>query len=181
LKNPIASTSDIESAFVELFAFVATIDNSPYMVIPKALEFRQAVCGGEAYIREYCRYIAQIGGAVVADILGTAVMDNKAHTLQQCCFANVRLPLQFRTETGSSKKDGLINVTEAPHLVRWIMERAVKEFATYLPTKFHAGALWVRLSGQIYLEAKDFVWAGHVLKGLCDIIMKGEGRAEAIH
>jgi hypothetical protein len=151
------------------------------MVVPKALEFRQAVCGGEANIREYCHHIAQVGGTKVAAILGTEVMDNKTHTLQQCCFANVRLPLNFGAETPSSKEDGLINVTEAPHLVSWIMERAVKDFATYLPTKFHAGALWVRLSGQIYLEAKDFVWAGHVLKGLCDRIIKGEGRAEAIH
>jgi hypothetical protein len=176
-----ASKSNSTSAFVELFAFVASIDTSPYMVVPKSLEFRQSTCGGEARIRDYCRYIAQVGGAKVAEILGTEVMDNATHTIQRCCFANVRLPLDIGPKTPSCINDRLIDIIEAPHVASWIMESAMKDFKTYLPTKVHAGAFWVRFSGQIYLEVKDFEWAGHVLKGLCERLMNGEGRAEVMN
>ena len=178
--------------FVELFAFVATTDTTPYLCVPEGLKFREITCGGEANIRQYCQHISQVGGSVMAQILGTEVMDNKTYTLTKCCFTNVRLPLIIRRGSSSdghgsnaieeqapigpvSEKQGEVTVDEAPVIVKWIMERAQKEFNTHIPAKFHAGAIWVRLSGQIYLEHEDFVWATRVLKELCERVLKGEG------
>ena len=182
------------SPFVELFAFVATTDTTPYLCVPEALKFREITCGGEANIRQYCQHISQVGGSRIAQILGTEVMDNKTHTLTKCCFANVRLPLIISRHNSSdghgsnaiegqarigpvSKKQGEVTVEEAPVIVKWIMERAQKEFNTHIPAKVHAGAIWVRLSGQIYLAEEDFEWAARVLKGLCERVSKGEGRS----
>jgi hypothetical protein len=36
--------------------------------------------------------------------------------------------------------------------------------------------MWVRLSGQIYLEVRDFEWVGERLKELCGRVKKGEFR-----
>jgi hercynylcysteine S-oxide lyase len=192
-KDP--ARTDAEKAttcpFVQLFAFVATVDTSPYMCVPEALQFRQEVCGGEETIRQYCRDLAQLGGKRIAEILGTEVMDNKSNSIQRCCFVNIRLPFELTQKASSSsaaealtngitssdkalRSDAKINADDALVIVKWIMEKAVKDYDTYLPAKVHAGAIWVRLSGQIYLELKDFLWAGRVLKELCDMIVNGQ-------
>ncbi len=182
------------SPFVELFAFVATTDTTPYLCVPEALKFREMRCGGEANIRQYCQYVSKVGGKRMADILGTEVMDNKTQTLTQCCFANVRLPLTLSGHNSSSEhglnavesqtrnspvaeKSREVTAKEVPVVVKWIMDRAQKQFDTHIPAKVHAGAIWVRLSGQIYLEIENYEWAGRLLKDLCGRILEGEGRS----
>lgn len=60
------------------------------------------------------------------------------------------------------------NPEDAPTMVRWIIDRALLDFGIPIMTKFHAGAIWIRLSGQIYVELRDFERAAEVLKGLCE-------------
>lgn len=249
MKTPEASSSCSSSSenmtnFPELFAFVATVDTTPYLCIPEALRFRQVVCGGEESIRRYCQDIAQIGGRRVAQILGTEVMQNSTRTLTDCSFVNVRLPLTFSTSSPAAASDSsflqpqsnnnggdddddhddddndtvpvvvvggfaglkitsrhelddndnntatagrrnpinnkkkekqkqkhkkiLLNREDAPAIVRWIIDRALINFDIPIMTKFHASAIWIRLSGQIYIELQDFERAADVLKGLCD-------------
>lgn len=211
-----SSSSEKRTNFSELFAFVATVDTTPYLCVPEALRFRQVVCGGEESIRQYCQDIAQIGGRRVTQILGTEVMQNSTHTLTNCSFVNVRLPLTFSTSpaeapdslypqsnngddhdddavpvvvegfvgltiisrheldtAGSNpmkkkEKQKILNREDAPAIVRWIIDRALIDFNIPIMTKFHAGAVWIRLSGQIYIELQDFERAADVLKGLCE-------------
>lgn len=182
------------SPFVELFAFVATTDTTPYLCVPEALKFRETICGGEASIRQYCQHVSRVGGKRMAQILGTEIMDNKTRSLTQCCFANVRLPLTLSGQSPNSahsldafegqvgedavfEQHGVVTAEEVPVVVKWLMDRAQKEFDTHIPAKIHAGAIWVRLSGQIYLEVEDYEWAGRVLKALCERVSKGEGRS----
>ncbi|KAF8859791.1 aminotransferase family protein-like protein [Acephala macrosclerotiorum] len=162
--------------FVHLFEFVATIDYSPYACVLAALEFRQKACGGEAEIRKYCFDLARTGGQRVAEILGTYVMNNKTKTMSQCCFANVALPLVLGRESQEREAEGQrsFSEAEAPRLQKWLNATAVKEFDTYLHISLHSGYMWVRLSGQIYLEMKDFEWVGWRLKELCARINSGE-------
>ena len=68
------------SPFVELFAFVATSDSTPYLCVSEALKFRETICGGEASIRQYCQHVSKVGSKRMAQILGTEVMDNKTRT-----------------------------------------------------------------------------------------------------
>ena len=70
-----------------------------------------------------------------------------------------------------------IYVDEAPKIGKWITERTIFDFDTMVPAMFHAGSMWVRFSGQIYVEIKDFEWAGYMLKELCERVVSGEGRA----
>ena len=180
--------------FTNLFQFVATVDSTPYLVVPEAVQFRQEICGGEEKIQEYCMRIVQEGASRMAEILGTEVLDNKSKTLTKCCFANVRLPLTFTSSSSTSNDpraetavergtadlqvngEAKINAADAPKIVLWLMSAATREFDTLIPTVYHAGAVWARSSGQIYNEIRDFEWGANVLQQLCERIRKGEGR-----
>lgn len=159
-----------KSQFAKLFEFVATIDYTPYPCVPAAIKFREDL-GGEEIIRNYCWEVARIGGNRVAEILGTDVMDNRTSTLSKCCFANVRLPLDFKLE-GKAQPQGYFSIDDAGKIQKWLNITAVNEFDTYLQIGFHSGRMWVRLSGQIYLAFKDFEWIGFRLKDLCDRLNK---------
>jgi hypothetical protein len=117
-----------------------------------------------------------VGGKRVAEVLGTEVLDNRTGSLTQCCFANVRLPLEFKVLEGTREGEGL-DVEEAGKIGKWLNVAAAKEFDTYLQIAFVSGALWVRLSGQIYLELGDFEWVGLRLRELCNRIQKGDRTA----
>ena len=162
---------DGKTPFVHLFEFVATFDYSPYLCIPAALEFRKKICGGEKAIRKYCFEIARIGGQKTAHILRTEVMGVgfEGSRMTECCFANVRLPVTFKKgkEKGFEVKDGNM-------IGLWINKRGVEEFDTYFQIKYQDDGLWIRLSGQIYVELKDFEWVGYRLKELCERVENGE-------
>ena len=173
-------TPEVKRSFAEMFAHVATIDDTPYCCVAEALRFREEICGGEENIMRYCQLSAQAGSHRVAQILGTEVMDNKINTLSNCCFGNVRLPLNFVPRRAIHVEETPVRniyIDEAPAIGKWITERTILDFDTMVPAMFHAGAMWVRFSGQIYLEMKDFEWAGAMLKGLCERVVSGEGRA----
>lgn len=65
----------------------------------------------------------------------------------------------------------IFNPEDAPTMVRWIIDRALLDFDIPIMMKFHAGAIWIRLSGQIYVELRDFERAAEVLKGLCERLL----------
>jgi selenocysteine lyase/cysteine desulfurase len=165
-----------KTPFVHLFEFVATIDYTPYLCVPAAIEFRQKICGGESAIRDYCYELARVGGQSVADCLGTEVMGNKSGSLSKCCFANVKLPFIIGDHDGllDSNLENSIRPADVGKLLKWFNITAVKEFDTYLQMGFHSGYIWVRLSGQVYLDLKDFEWVGPKLKELCERGRNGE-------
>jgi selenocysteine lyase/cysteine desulfurase len=187
------TASEDPKAFGELFKKVSTIDPTPYVCVEEALKFRQLTCGGEAKIRAYCENIAKEGGKRMAEILGTEVMDNTTHTLQRCCFVNVRLPLTITHGPASydpysrptledpdvgklQLEDGTVYIraADASKIAKWMTEKSIKEYETMIPVKFYAGEFWCRISGQIYLELKDFEWAGLTLKAMCKRVSNGE-------
>ncbi len=155
-----------ESAFVQNFQFVGTIDNSPYLCIPAALKFRNEVCGGEDKIMAYCRNLAKKAGEIVSKRLGTDVLDNKEGTLTDCAFANVRLPLARQPED--------VGMSDVAAVTLFITTTMVAESNTFMQIMFYDCSWWVRLSAQIYLEIADFEWAAGVLQDLCNRAREGE-------
>lgn len=139
----VRATMATSEYFVGLFVKVSTNDTTPYACIPAALKFRQDVCGGEDNIREYCGRMTREGGARMADIFSTEVLENGSQTLRRCCFTNVRLPLSL-TELGATASEGT-------KIAKWIQEKTPEEYETYIPTNFYEGAFWSRVSGQVYL------------------------------
>lgn len=74
------------------------------------------------------------------------MLDNHQKTLTwDVAFSNVRLPVKLEGRVDSPFK-----------LVQHITETLVAEYNTFLSVYCHAGAVYVRLLGQIYLEMGDF-------------------------
>ncbi|KAF2431701.1 aminotransferase family protein-like protein [Tothia fuscella] len=150
----------VKSPFVHLFEFVTTIDYTPYLCVPKAIEFRKKIC------------------ARVAESPGTEVMRGDSGIMNQCCFTNIKLPFTLRAQDKLSVSDtgDSIGPSEVSRLQKWLNLTACKEFDTYLEIAPRAGAMLVRLSGQIYLALENFEWVGCKLKELCDRARTGEFR-----
>jgi hercynylcysteine S-oxide lyase len=70
-----------------------------------------------------------------------------------------------------------IRMSEVGEVRDWFEERLVREFNTFVVIFEYGGRMWCRVSGQIYLELKDFEWLGAVLKGLCARIGRGEWKS----
>ncbi|KAG4422022.1 hypothetical protein IFR04_004881 [Cadophora malorum] len=159
-----------KSEFVNAFEFIGTIDNTNYLVAGEAIKWREEVCGGEKAIIDYNTKLAREGGATVAKILGTKVLDNATHSLTNCCLVNVLLPLAVGAE------DVAGTVTIKPEHIgkakEWLQSTLIDEHKTFLAIWFFQGQFWARLSGQIYLEMEDFVWAGETLKKICQGVAK---------
>lgn len=184
IANPVSPVPGKTGAFVHLFEKVSTIDITPYICVPAAIQFRTTICSGEESVRKYCKDLARAGGIRLAEILGTEVLKNTSHPVRECCFTNVRLPLRIGPsptfEEDGAEESVFVSVDEAPHVAQWIVDQTVKEFDTFIPTKVYAGAFWTRISGQIYLEIEDFEWAGRILQTLCERVERGEGRASPL-
>lgn len=165
--------------FTDLFSNGSTFDVTPYLTIPEALRFRAELCGGETAIREYCARLAREAGDMVATSLGTEILDNKSGTLRAgCAFANVRLPITVireGEETADPEGEG-VPVGEVGKMLAWFYDVTAREFDTYLQTFYYAGAIWVRLSAQVYLDVADFVWAAGTIKEICVRVRRGEWR-----
>ncbi|KAH6629536.1 pyridoxal phosphate-dependent transferase [Boeremia exigua] len=163
----------VDSEFVGNFEFVGTIDSSPYLCIPKALEWRKSI-GGEKVIMEYCTKLAQNAGQLVAKALGTDMLDNKTKTMSQCCMSMVRLPVDAERVQQVSEKAGLDKAVAGKAVTTWLLETMCKDYNTFLQTLYYDGAWWARLSGQVYLELSDFESVVAPLKELCERANKGE-------
>lgn len=86
----------------------------------------------------------------------------------------MRLPIAFKNNPVKGDGQKGFEPDQALKIGIWLNQRGVHEFDTYLQIGFHAGHLWVRFSGQVYLEKSDFEWIGGVLEGLCRRIIEGE-------
>lgn len=149
--------------FVENFASVSTLDDTPYLCIKAALLWRSKMTWdgntGEAAVMAYTQDLALRGGQVVAAILGTEVLDNPEHQLSNCSMVNVRLPLdaQDLTRGGGTAEEA----------ARTIMKTMIIDCEMAVNVFVYNDALWTRLSAQVYLTLHEFGRAGTQLKEVC--------------
>ncbi|KAF2231033.1 PLP-dependent transferase [Viridothelium virens] len=173
---------ETETAFVANFAFVGTLDTSPYICVPAAVEWRARLRWegktGEEAVVAYGMWLARAVGRRVAEMWGTEVLSNGGcegqegrDTLGECCMSNVRLPLDVASIAEKWNR-GDVDSTGAK-LVIW-MGKTGLEYGTFVQTYYYVGALWWRISAQIYLELKDFEWGANVIEKMCDRAEKGE-------
>lgn len=95
--NPLPPTA--KSVFVNAFEYIGTLDNSPYLCVKDALEFRDRVLGGEVRIQQYMQCLAKEGGAKVSEKLGTWVLGHEhGDSLVNCAMVNVAMPLVVTEE-----------------------------------------------------------------------------------
>ncbi|EME87100.1 uncharacterized protein MYCFIDRAFT_187044 [Pseudocercospora fijiensis CIRAD86] len=164
-----------KSEFVNNFEFVGTLDNSPYLCVPAALEWRSRLTWqgkkGEDAIMQYSWQLARRAGEIVSRALNTEVMESAEGTLgKDINFANVALPIDF-------EKDANGDMGIAIEIAQWLSNVLVEEYDTFLAVMVHGGKFWTRLSAQVYLIEGDFEWAGKTLKEVCERARGGEWKS----
>ena len=164
----------IGTAFQELFGFVGTTNDNPYVTVPAALEFREKVCGGEKKIIDYCIQLAKDSGDRAAEVFKTEVMDNKANTLRKCAFANIRLPLEY------GDGEGKIPLRDVGRVAQFIASNSAK-LKTFFAIIFYNGAHWWRISAQAYLEMADIEWGIQTMSKLCERARNGDYKDSPSH
>ncbi|KZP01385.1 PLP-dependent transferase [Calocera viscosa TUFC12733] len=140
--------------FTKLFEYTGTIDYVPLLSIGPALDFLASL-GGEVRINAYCHTLALQGGALVAEILGTSLLDPTGEWTAN--MTNVLLPLSL-PELGAK---------EAHALVYRLAEELADERDVMVNVFGHGGRWWVRMCAQVWNEMSDFEKAGWALKDLC--------------
>ncbi|GAB1191069.1 hypothetical protein APSETT444_000238 [Aspergillus pseudonomiae] len=181
------TTTQGKSAFEYLFEQTATTDDTPWLCVPAALQFRAEVCGGEDRIYAYLESLGRSAADIVAHALGTEVMQEpglqtgEVSQLRGCGLATVRLPIAVADGDGDgananarvSGEDGTssylqIHSSLVPTVSTWFRDTLFEQYGTFVPVFRHGGWLWTRLSAQVYLEKSDFEWLGGVLRECCE-------------
>lgn len=171
LKTTLPTGFHYGDPFAKNFADTATMDNSPFLCVPAAIEWRIRVLWkekrGEEAVMGYLLHLSREGGRLVAMIFGTEVMENGEETLGACSMTNIRLPLSIDEVTsGDKSKEWTVST--------WMMNTVmIREFETAVMIYPHAGSWWVRLSAQVYLTLADFEYAGHKLLEACNRVRAG--------
>lgn len=157
--------------FVANFASVGTLDDTPYLCIAAALEWRKHLTWGkkkgEEAIVGYIHNLARTGGRTVSAILGTEVLGGEEDTSRGYSMTNVRLPLSMvglRADCPAGSDE----------ISLWIMKIMNLEYHTAVQVFQYADAWWVRLSAQVYLTLRDFERAGLALKETCAKVDRGD-------
>nr|Q5MNH3.1 RecName: Full=L-cysteine desulfhydrase-like protein lolT2; AltName: Full=Loline biosynthesis cluster 2 protein T [Epichloe uncinata]AAV68700.1 LolT-2 [Epichloe uncinata] len=183
LWSQMVSANGTASSFETLFAYTATSDNMPHLCIPTALRFRRDVCGGEAAIYEYIKWLAKEGGDKVAEILQTEVLEEPGlgagadGQMRDCGIVTVRLPLAIATGPSTAPAHvpgGALTEKEVGPAVRYLTKALADRYKTWIPIADCRGWIWARLCAQVYLEVSDFEMAGNALKVICEEILSRE-------
>ncbi|KAI8144398.1 pyridoxal phosphate-dependent transferase [Fennellomyces sp. T-0311] len=141
-----------KDGFEQEFADLGVIDKAPFLCIGAALDYRKSL-GGEEAIYNYCHNLAVEGGALVAKLLGTQVLENQEKTLT-AMMVNVELPLEPKT------------LTDAQVTSQFVEKMLYEQNSMAVGFK-HNGKWWVRLSAQIYNNMDDFEFAAKAIQKVC--------------
>lgn len=164
-----------KSAYIANFEFVGTLDNAPYLCVADAVKWREEKFGGEDAVLKYLWELNKKGSDLVAEILGTEVMENSTGTLRNCGMANISLPVWSETAgKGAKDTDVVLSTEETQPAFQWMLRRMIEDYKTFMSLFIHGGRFWVRISAQVYLGVEDYEFAGRILKELCERVGRKE-------
>lgn len=162
-----------KTQFVKNFEFTGTLDNAPFLCIKDAVEWRRTALGGEEKIVAYLWDLNKRGGRLVADRLGTKIMDNSTGTLTNCGMVNVALPIWSGTAgVGAKETDIALSPEDSRKALQWMLTSMIEDYSTFMALFIHNNRMWVRISAQVYLGLEDYGRAADVLEALCSRVGK---------
>ncbi|KAI7860088.1 pyridoxal phosphate-dependent transferase [Circinella umbellata] len=135
-------TQNAAATFEAEFAWPGTVNFSSFLCINAALDFRKSL-GGEEIIQKYCNDLARQGGKLVADTLGTEVLENCDKTLT-VAMTNIRLPFENKRNLSDAK------------IINTLIDKCIYEHNTICSPYKHNDKWFIRLSAQVYNDLNDF-------------------------
>jgi hypothetical protein len=171
-----------KTPFESLFEFVATNDDTPYLCVRAALNFRNEICGGEERIYMYLETLANEAADLLAAVLDTEVLQEPnlklgaQSQLRRCGMTTVKLPIAIQGKSGPVKPSYLVlQADKIAPTINWFQTTLTYKYGTFVPVFAHGGWLWTRLSAQVYLQISDFEWLAGVLKDMCGELKSKQG------
>ena len=138
------------------FSYQGTDDPTAFLAMAAAIDFRAALPGGHEAAFQYPAQLAATGGARLAQMWGTDVLEPAG---MRGFLTNVRLPTSNGTE------------------VSRLTDVLLSQYGTYVvcegdgevtPSRSKS-RYWMRISSQVYLDRADFEWLGNAV---LDILRK---------
>ncbi|KAL6887347.1 selenocysteine lyase-like protein [Trichoderma longibrachiatum] len=163
-----------KSAFVSNFEFTGTRDYAPNYCVKDAVAYRRDVLGGEERILGYLWELNKKGSRLVAERLGTEVLENEKGTLTNCAMANIAMPLWKGEKEGKEGDDVVVPEEDGDRVVAWMMSTMARDYDTIVPMFWLGRRFWVRIAAQVYLDLGDYEYGAEVLKKLVERVGKGE-------
>ncbi|KIK61027.1 hypothetical protein GYMLUDRAFT_167026 [Collybiopsis luxurians FD-317 M1] len=145
--------------FISQNQYNGCIDFTPYLSVHVALQWRQFI-GGEEAIQNYCNNLARRGGELLAQKMGTHVLDPHGEFTLAMATVNVALP--FPREM-AEKYDAAVGAALSNKLLSKNM---------YAVTYHHNKHWWTRASVQIWNELEDFNVLGNAFVSICSEIIE---------
>ncbi|KAK5165932.1 uncharacterized protein LTR77_008856 [Saxophila tyrrhenica] len=178
MKTTLPTSFGYGASFANNFSDTGTLDNTPYICVPAALNWRKRLMWGDKKgdeaVKAYLPYLAREGGAAVAKYLGTEVLENDERTLGNCSLTNVRLPLSVDGITGGDS-------VKVEKITAWMMRHMIEENETAVYVYSYGGNWWVRLSAQVYLTKDDFMHAAKMLEKTCQRVKDGSWQGKDVN
>jgi isopenicillin-N epimerase len=134
--HPVAISHALGQGFAAEFDYTGTRDNSAWLAVPAALDYLEGL--GAAAVRDHNRALATAAGDMLAEAWGG---DIAAAAEFRGAMAAVRLPGRLAGDHAAAAR---------------LTERLREEFAVSAPVMVLDGALWLRLSAQVYNEETDY-------------------------
>ncbi|ODV80810.1 PLP-dependent transferase [Suhomyces tanzawaensis NRRL Y-17324] len=149
--------------FIDRFSFAGTKCYAHLAAIPKAIQFREEVCGGEEEIWNYCHGLAQKVAEYVSSKWNTSYLKHTVTTM-----VNVEIPYQ---ELGL---DIDLLARNVGAVTKFYLTKSLHEYKTHAPCIAHNGKLYVRFSCQIYNEFEDYVYASDKVYKIFQELVKSD-------
>jgi len=134
--RPLVVSHGYDDGYTAAFDWTGTRDPSAWLALPAALDYVAGL--GAAAMRQWNQALARAAGAMLADRLGTAIACPPA---MLGAMASVRLPVAV--EASEANAWALRGWLRASHGIE-------------APAVAVGGALWIRISAQVYTERSDF-------------------------
>ncbi|KAF8961602.1 pyridoxal phosphate-dependent transferase [Flammula alnicola] len=144
------------TSFIHKFYWTGLTDPVPILSIEFAIAFRQRL-GGEKNINDYCHSLAVAGGRLVAEMLGTTVMDSTDKGELTANMTNIGLPIPSSTKPSKE-------------IFFLFQDEMIDVYKVFVPPFYYQGRWWARASAQIYNDLSDFERLGNALAGTCQKI-----------
>jgi isopenicillin-N epimerase len=135
--HPVAISHGFGAGFAAEFDYTGTRDNSGWLAVPDAIDYLEAL--GIANLQQRNRALAREAGAMLAAAWGTEVA---AAPEFSGAMASVRLPGRLPGDTATAQRLS----------ARLYDRHRIVAGVTRLD-----GALWLRVSAQVYNEAEDYL------------------------
>ncbi|TGZ77148.1 PLP-dependent transferase [Ascodesmis nigricans] len=150
-----------DEEWTDQFTFNGTTEACHYALIPAALKFCTDVCGGEEKIYAYLERLADKAEVIFKSVLGTGESFGAPSAMR-----NIKAPIDVE----AVKRQG----GEVCDIAKWMELKLVEEEDMFITVTEYGGAMWVRVSAQVYLDEDDLRRGAVKVREWCERAMKGE-------